>query len=285
MAKPPPHTRCCRCRRLRRLCSRFCDALDNTYLLRKVLEYRQEPFPPPGVPCLEDGPAWSEYLDRKVPSQEKKKKKMTTTTTTEEETNNPSPDSRQDGPYEGQTFGVVYDHFEFSVAAATRLLDLDRGQLVVRNPDRMSLLHDGSDRPVAASGDDGSRDRPVVCGPDPDESLSEGQLGASDTSVPSRELASPTSPTSPRYQPPDLGDGRGYAPPCDSSRDVCPDGPIVFWPPETARAAILIPRVQPRLVSVAAPSPLPPSPPSPAPFYRTSLSRNPRRRGVIFPFV
>ncbi|KAK2041886.1 hypothetical protein LZ31DRAFT_596915 [Colletotrichum somersetense] len=280
MAKLSTHAR------LRRLCSRFCDALDNTYLLGKVLEYRQEPFPPPGVPCVEDRPAWSEYLDRKVLAQEKKKTTTTmATTTTEEETNNPSPDLEQDCPSEGETFGVVFDHFEFSVAAATRLLDLDRGQLVVRNPDRMSLLHDGSDRPVATGDDDGSQDLLVACGPDPDESLSEGKLGTSDTPVPSRELASPTSPTSPRYQPPDLGDGRGYAPPCDSSRDVCPDGPIIFWPPETARAAILIPRVQPRLVSVPALSPLPPSPPSPAPLYSTSLSRNPRRRGVIFPFI
>ncbi|KAK2022457.1 hypothetical protein LX32DRAFT_710222 [Colletotrichum zoysiae] len=274
MAKLPTHAH------LRRLCSRFCDALDNTYLLRKVLEYRQEPFPPPGVPCLEDGPAWSEYLDRKA--QEKKKTTTTTTTTTtEEETNNPSPDSEQDCPSEGETFGVVYDDFEFSVAAAARLLDVGRGRLVVRNPDRMSLLHDGSDRPVAAGGDDGSQDLLVACDPDPGEPLSDGRLGTSDTPAPSRELASPTSP---RHQPPDLGDGRGHAPPpCDSSRDVCPDGPVIFWPPETARAAILIPRVRPRLVSVPAPSPLPPSPSSPAPLYSTSLSRNPRRRGVIFP--
>ncbi|KAK1974916.1 hypothetical protein LZ30DRAFT_786666 [Colletotrichum cereale] len=75
MAKPPTPARCPR--RLRRIHLRFRDALDNTYLLRQILKYRQKPFPPPGVPYLEDGPAWSEYLDRKTPAQKKKKKKKT----------------------------------------------------------------------------------------------------------------------------------------------------------------------------------------------------------------
>ncbi|EFQ31312.1 hypothetical protein CGRA01v4_10615 [Colletotrichum graminicola] len=275
MAKLPTPTRCRR--GLRRLCLRFCNALDNTYILRQVLEHRREPFPPPGVPCLEDVPTWSEYLDCKTPGQKKEEEEE------EDQTKNPSPDSEQNHPSEDSTFGVVYDHFEFSVAAATRLLDVHRGQLVVRNPDRMSLLHGGSERSVA-SGHDGAQDLLAVCGPDLDESLSEEQLDTSDAPIPSQEPASPASPTSPLYQTLDVGDSRGDAPPRDS-RDVQPDGHISFWPPETAQVAILIPHVKPRLVSVLPPSPpLPPSPSSPAP-YRTSLSQNPRRRGVIFPFI
>ncbi|KAK1586142.1 uncharacterized protein LY79DRAFT_580592 [Colletotrichum navitas] len=277
MAKLPTPTSCRR--GLRRLCLRFCDALDNTSLLGQVLEHRREPFPPLGVPCSEDGPAWSEYLDRKTPAQKKKEEKEKEKE--KEETTNPSPDSEQNHPSEDSTFGVVYGHFEFSVAAATRLLDFHRGRLIVRNPDLMSLLHDGPESSVA-SGDDGAQDLLVMCGPDLDESLSEEQLDTSDAPIPSRE---PGSPASSLYQPLDLGEDRGYAPPCDSC-DVQPDGDILFWPPETAQVAILIPRVKPRLVSVPPPSPpLPPSPSSPAPLYRTSLSQNPRRRGVIFPFI
>ncbi|KDN61859.1 hypothetical protein CSUB01_08076 [Colletotrichum sublineola] len=271
MAKLPTPTRC---RRLRRLCLRLCDAMENTHLLRQVLEYRQRPFLPPGVPSLEDEPAWDESLDRKTPAQEEE----------EEETKNPNPDSEQNHPSEDSTFGVIYGPFEFSVAAATRLLDFDRGQLVVRNPDRMSLLHDGSERSVA-SGDDGPQDLLVVYDTDLDENPSEEQLDMFKTPLLSQEPASPASPTSPLCQPLDLGEGRGYEPPYEPC-DVYPDEHIFFWPPETARTAILLAHVQPTLVSIPPPSsPPPPSPSSPAPLYRTSLSQNPRRRGVIFPFI
>ncbi|KAK1999592.1 hypothetical protein LX36DRAFT_689974 [Colletotrichum falcatum] len=266
LATPTP------CRRLRRLLLRFCGALENTHLLREVLERRQKPAPSPGVPYPEDEPAWGEYLDRKARENKEEEEKG------KEETENPSPGSEQDRPSEDLAFGVVYSAIEFSVAAAPRLLDFEKGLLVVRNPNRASLMpHDVSERP-AASGDDGSRDFLHVCVPDLDGTLPDEGPETSDTPLPSQESASPSSPI---RQPLDLGEGRGRAPPCDS-REVCPDGHAFFWPPETARVAVLLHRVQPRLVSVPPPS-LPPSASSPAPFYRTSLSQDPRRRGMIFP--
>ncbi|GKT72793.1 hypothetical protein ColTof4_05216 [Colletotrichum tofieldiae] len=123
MPKFPTPSRCRR--RLRRHRLRFCDILDNSFLLKWALEFHQKPFPPPGLPYLDDEPAWKEYFDRKTPAQKKTKKQ--------------TPDSKQKRISEDPALGVVYGHFEFSVAAATRLLDSGNGPLVVRNPDRLSL--------------------------------------------------------------------------------------------------------------------------------------------------
>ncbi|KZL65346.1 hypothetical protein CI238_11192 [Colletotrichum incanum] len=267
MPKLPTPSRCRR-RRLRSLRLRFCDILDNSFFLKWALEFHQKPFPPPGLPYLDDEPAWKEYLGRKTPAQKKTKKKI--------------PESKQKRLSEDQTLGVVFGHFEFSVAAATRLLDSGKGPLVVRNPDRLSLHHGDLEASIVYAGV-GSFSPHVtltVRNPDVNKPLPEEQADVSDTTQDEVLSQEPVSPTSPLYQPFELGQGRGCAP-RDDSRNVNSDECIFFWPPETAQAALLLPRPRPRLVTVRPPPPQS----SPAPLYRTSLGQKPRRRGVIFSFI
>ncbi|WQF84587.1 hypothetical protein CDEST_09601 [Colletotrichum destructivum] len=235
------------------------DVLDNSYFLKWAIEIHQKPFPPPGVPYLDDQQGWEDYLSFDVRTQEE--------LDTEEPT--PSPE-QQDGPRNG--IEVVA-----TAAAADDLLDYEIGPLAICNPDRPSVLQ--GEPQASLSPTEAFLFPPygslTVCNPDSDEALPEEQEGVSETPQKYVLSQAPASPASPPYQSFGLEDGCERAPSGDSS-DVYQEEHIFFWSPETAQAVPLLPVHQPRLVTVPSP---------PAPPYRTLLSQNPRRRGVIFPFL
>ncbi|KAJ0163180.1 hypothetical protein CTA2_3389 [Colletotrichum tanaceti] len=240
------------------------DVLDNSCFLKWAIEIHQKPFPPPGVPYLDDQQGWEDYLNFDVRTQEELE--------TQEPTPNPKQEGRPDSPHNGIVVVAAA-----AAAAEDDLLDSERGSLVICNPDRLSLLHgdpDASHSPTEAFlfPPHGSL---TVCNPDSGEALPEEQDDVSETPQEYVLSQAPGSPASPLYQSFGLEDGCECAPSGDSS-DVYQEEHIFFGTPETAQAVPLLPLHQPRLVTVPSP---------PAPPYRTLLSQNPRRRGVIFLFL
>ncbi|TQN74943.1 hypothetical protein CSHISOI_00463 [Colletotrichum shisoi] len=240
------------------------DVLDNSCFLKWAIEIHQKPFPPPGVPYLDDQQGWEDYLSFEVRSQEE--------LDTEEPT--PSPE-QQDGPRNGIVVVAT------AAAAADDLLDSESGPLAICNPDRLSLHH--GEPQASLSPTEAFLFPPyaslTVCNPDSGEALPEEQEGVSETPQEYVLSQAPASPASPLYQSVGLEDGLEDGYKCalsGDSSDVHQEEDTFFWSPETAQAVPLLPVRQPRLVTVPSP---------PAPPYRTLLSQNPRRRGVIFPFL